>query len=70
MARNALIASLERRARKKSIGPKLFFEEKIENSPFKKQLRSDRNSSRAIFERGEEERVTIAQNSVYLRSTT
>ena len=36
MARNALIATLERRARRKSIGARLFFEAKIVDFCFKK----------------------------------
>ena len=36
VARFALIATLKRRARRKSIGAKLFFEGKIYDFPFKK----------------------------------
>ena len=57
MAPNALIASLERRARKFFLGPTLFFERKIVDFPYKKQRRSDRFSRRTPFERSEKQCV-------------
>ena len=49
MARNALIASLERRAKKGFLGLTLFFERKIYDFPFKKQRQSDRFFLRTPF---------------------
>ena len=57
MARNALIATLEKRSNKVFLGPKFFFERKIVDFPFKKELRSDRFSPRTSFERSEKQCV-------------
>ena len=50
-------ATLKRRARRKSIGPELFFERKIVDFPFKKQLRSLKILFRMSFERSEKQCV-------------
>ena len=54
MARNALIASLKRCAKKNFLGLTLIFERKIVDFPFKKQCQSDRFSPRTPFERSDE----------------
>ena len=58
MARNALIASLERRAKKDCLGLTLFFGRKIVDFPSKKQRQSDRFSPRTPFGRSEKQCVT------------
>ena len=52
------LTSLKRRAKKVFLGLKLFFEWKIVDFPFKKQLQSDRFSPRTPFERSEKQCVT------------